>query len=88
MNVQDPLDVVAGETAAEAVNVQVTGVPVAGVAVIVTVAPGTKAPTLIVGVLSFVNLSVVELPVSDPESSVGVPVVAVHCAYKVIFPVD
>jgi hypothetical protein len=44
VNVHDPLDVVAGETAEGAVNVQVTGVPVAGVAVIVTVAPGTKAP--------------------------------------------
>ena len=88
MNVQEPFDVVAGETAADAVKEQVTGVPVAGVAVIVTTAPGTRAPTLIVGVLSFVNLSVVEFPVSDPESSVGVPVEAVHWAYKVTFPVD
>jgi hypothetical protein len=54
-----------------ATKVQVTAVPEVGVAVKVTVAPEVKPPIFIVGVLSFVILSVLELPVSDPESRVG-----------------
>ena len=52
----------------------------ADVAVMTTRAPETTVPTLIVGVLSDVILSVVEVPKSDPESRVGVPVGTVHCA--------
>ena len=55
-----------------AVKIQVTGVPEAGVAVKVTVAPTVSPPTFIVGVLSLVILSEFEVPESDPESSVGV----------------
>ena len=54
-----------------ATNVHVTGEPEAGVAVRVIVAPTVKPPTLIVGVLSLVFLSVLDDPVSDAESSVG-----------------
>ena len=67
--VQDPV-------VALAVKLQVTEDPVAGFAVKVTVAPTVKLPMLIVGVLSFVILSVLEVPVSDVESSVGVPLTA------------
>ena len=56
-----------------AVKIQVTAVPDAGVAVKVTVAPTVRPPILIVGVLSFVILSVLEVPVSEAESRVGVP---------------
>ena len=58
----------------EATKVQVTADPEAGVAVKVIVAPEVNPPMLIVGVLSFVILSVLEVPVSDAESRVGVPV--------------
>jgi hypothetical protein len=55
-----------------ATNVQVTAVPDAGVAVNVIVAPTVNPLIFIVGVLSFVILSVPEVPVSDAESRVGV----------------
>ena len=61
-------------------TVHVYVAPVADVAVITTRAPETTVPTLIVGVLSDVILSVLEVPKSDPESRVGVPVGTVHCA--------
>ena len=63
-NVHDP-EVVVGT------KVQVTAVPEAGVAVKVTVAPTVKPPIFIVGVLSFVNLSLFEVPESEAESRVG-----------------
>jgi hypothetical protein len=59
-----------------ATNVQVTAVPDAGVAVNVIVAPTVNPLIFIVGVLSFVILSVLEVPVSDAESRVGVAVAA------------
>jgi hypothetical protein len=59
-----------------ATNVQVTAVPDAGVAVNVIVAPTVNPPIFIVGVLSFVILSVFRVPVSEAESRVGVPVAA------------
>jgi hypothetical protein len=52
----------------EAVKVQVTGEPLAGVAARVTVAPFTSPVRLSVGVLSAVSLSVDERPVSDAVS--------------------
>ena len=57
-----------------ATKIQVTAVPEAGVAVKVTVAPTVRPPIFMVGVLSFVILSVLEVPVSDAESRVGVAV--------------
>jgi hypothetical protein len=55
-----------------ATKVQVTVAPDAGTAVSVTVAPTVKEPMFIVGVLSFVILSLFEVPLSDAASSVGV----------------
>ena len=72
-NVQDEVTV-----ALSTVHVYVT--PVDEVAVITTREPETTVPTLIVGVLSFVILSVLDVPRSDPESRVGAPVGTVHCA--------
>jgi hypothetical protein len=72
----------------DAVKVQVTADPEAGVAVKVTEAPFTRDPMFIVGVLSEVILSDEEDPRSEAESSVGVPDGTVHCAYKVTEPVD
>jgi len=72
----------------DAVKVQVTVDPDAGVAVSVTEAPFTKVPMFIVGVLSEVILSDEEDPRSEPTSRVGVPDVVVHCAYRVIEPVE
>ena len=69
VKVQDPV-------VASATNVQVTGVPEAGVAVKVTVAPTVSPPIFMVGVLSFVILSLFKVPVSDAASRVGVAVVA------------
>jgi hypothetical protein len=60
------------------VHVYVT--PVAEVAVITTRDPDTTDPTLIVGVLSEVILSVLDVPKSEPAARVGVPVGTVHCA--------
>jgi len=54
-----------------ATKVQVRAVPDAGVAVKVTVAPTVKPPMFIVGVLSFVILSLFEAPESEAESRVG-----------------
>jgi hypothetical protein len=61
-------------TVEEATKVQVTDWPDAGLAVNVIVAPEVNPPMLMVGVLSFVILSEFEVPVSEAESSVGVPV--------------
>jgi hypothetical protein len=72
----------------DAVKVQVTADPEAGVAVRVTEAPFTREPMFIVGVLSEVILSDEEDPRSEPTSRVGVPEGVVHCAYKVIEPVE
>ena len=55
-----------------AVNVHVTEVEPAFVAVTVTVLPFETLPTEIVGVLSEVTLSVDDEPESDPESKSGV----------------
>ena len=66
-NVQEPVVDVA-------TKVQVTDDPDAGLAVNVIVAPEVNPPIFIVGVLSLVILSVLEVPVSEAESSVGVPV--------------
>jgi hypothetical protein len=66
-NVQEPVVVVA-------TKVHVTEGPDAGLAVNVIVAPEVNPPIFMVGVLSFVILSVLEVPVSEAESSVGVPV--------------
>ena len=63
---QEPVVVVA-------TKVQVTAVPDEGVAVNVIVAPTVNPPIFMVGVLSFVILSVLEEPLSDAVSSVGVP---------------
>jgi hypothetical protein len=49
----------------EATKIQVTALPLDGVAVRVTVAPVTNPVRFIVGVLSAVALSVAEIPVSD-----------------------
>lgn len=68
-NVQDPVVPVA-------VNVQVTAVPVDGVAVKVITAPVVKADNEISGVSSLVVLSVLEEPRSDAEAKSGVPVAA------------
>jgi hypothetical protein len=59
-----------------ATNVHVTAVPDAGVAVNVIVAPTVNPLIFIVGVLSFVILSVLETPVSEAVAKVGVAVVA------------
>ena len=59
-----------------ATKLQVTAVPDAGVAVNVTVAPEVKPPIFMSGVLSFVILSVLEIPVSEAVARVGVPVAA------------
>ena len=61
-------------TVEEATKVHVTEGPDAGLAVNVIVAPEVNPPIFMVGVLSFVILSVLEVPVSEAESSVGVPV--------------
>jgi hypothetical protein len=58
----------------EATKVQVTEGPDAGLAVNVIVAPTVRPPIFMVGVLSLVILSLLEVPVSDAESRVGVPV--------------
>jgi hypothetical protein len=68
-NVQDPV-------APVAVNVHVTAVPVAGVAVKVITAPVVKPDNEISGVSSFVVLSVLEEPRSEEETKSGVPVAA------------
>jgi hypothetical protein len=72
----------------DAVKVQVTADPEAGVAVKVTEAPFTRDPMFIVGVLSEVILSDEEDPRSEPTSRVGVPDGVVHCAYRVIEPAE
>jgi hypothetical protein len=59
---------------AVATKVHVTEGPDAGLAVNVIVAPEVNPPIFMVGVLSFVILSVLEVPVSDAVASVGVPV--------------
>ena len=64
---QEPVVVVA-------TKVQVTDGPDAGLAVSVMVAPTVRPPIFIVGVLSLVILSLLEVPVSEAESRVGVPV--------------
>jgi hypothetical protein len=56
-----------------AVNVHVTEVEPALVAVTVTVLPSVAPPTERVGVLSDVMLSEFEEPVSEPVSTSGVP---------------
>jgi hypothetical protein len=56
---------------ATAVNTQLTGVPLAGVAVSVTVAPTVKPERSKVGVLSAVVLSVDEEPVSEASAKSG-----------------
>ena len=61
-------------------TVHVYVAPVADVAVKTTRAPETTEPTLMVGVLSEVILSVLDVPKSDPASRVGIPVGVVHCA--------
>ena len=66
-NVHEPVVVVA-------TKVQVTAGPDAGVAVNVIVAPTVRPPIFMVGVLSLVILSVLEVPVSDAVARVGVPV--------------
>ena len=58
---------------AVALNVHVTEVEPAFVAVTVTVLPFVALPTEIVGVLSEVMLSEFEEPESEPESTSGVP---------------
>jgi hypothetical protein len=63
-NVHEPVD-------PEAVNVQVTGLPVEGVAVTVTEAPEVSPAKSIVGVLSAVELSVEEVPKSEPDAKFG-----------------
>ena len=55
----------------EAVNVQVTVLPVEGVAVTVTEAPEVSPAKSIVGVLSAVELSVEEVPKSEPDAKSG-----------------
>jgi hypothetical protein len=64
---------------AVAVNTQVTGVPVAGVAVTVTVAPTVNPAKVKVGVASAVALSIDDAPVSEAvmRSGAGVGVVGV-----------
>jgi hypothetical protein len=54
-----------------ATNTQVTADPLAGVAVIVTVAPVSNPVRLIVGVLSAVMLSVDDIPVSEEVARSG-----------------
>ena len=66
-NVQEPVVV-------SATKVQVTDGPDAGLAVNVMVAPTVRPPIFIVGVLSLVILSLLEVPVSEAVASVGVPV--------------
>ena len=55
----------------DAVNVHVTGLPVDGVAVIVTEAPDVRPDKSKVGVLSAVELSVDDEPRSDPAARSG-----------------
>jgi hypothetical protein len=55
----------------DAVNVQVTGLPVEGVAVTVTDAPEVRPDKSRVGVLSAVELSVEDEPRSDPAARSG-----------------
>jgi hypothetical protein len=62
--VQEPVD-------PDAVMVQVTGLPVDGVAVTVTEAPEVRPARSNVGVLSAVELSVEEVPKSEPEAKSG-----------------
>jgi hypothetical protein len=69
VNGQDPV-------VAVAVNVHTTAVPEDGVAVKVITAPIVKPDNEISGVLSFVVLSVLEEPRSDPDTKSGVPVAA------------
>jgi hypothetical protein len=69
VNGQDPFVEVA-------VNVHTTAVPEDGVAVKVMTAPTVKPDNEISGVLSFVVLSVLEEPRSDPDTKSGVPVAA------------
>lgn len=54
-----------------ATKIHVTGEPLAGAAVMVTVAPVTNPVRLIVGVLSAVMLSVEDIPVSDEAARSG-----------------
>jgi hypothetical protein len=68
-NVQEP-----GEPIA--VNVHVTAIPDDGVAVKVITAPIVKSEIEISGVSSFVLLSVLDDPRSDPATKSGVPVAA------------
>jgi hypothetical protein len=63
-NVHEPVD-------PDAVNVQVTGLPVEGVAVTVTDAPEVRPDKSRVGVLSAVELSVDDEPRSDPAARSG-----------------
>ena len=75
-NVHDPV-------VAVAVNVQVTGVPLAGVAVTVTVAPTVKPAKSNVGVLSEVVLSEFVEPVSDALAKTGAGVGVAGTTVKV-----
>lgn len=65
-NVHEPV-------APEAVKLHVKADPEVGVAVKVTVAPAARFPTVNVGVLSAVSLSVLDVPKSDAASKSGVP---------------
>jgi hypothetical protein len=64
----------------EAVNVHVTDVDPAFAAVMVTDAPEISPVRLMVGVLSLVVLSLLEVPVSDASAKSGVPVAGMPTA--------
>ena len=70
----------------EAMKVQVTDDPDAGVAVTSTEAPDIKPDTAISGVLSEVILSEFDEPRSEDVASVGAPAETIHFAYKVTDP--